>query len=460
MNQSQKLEAAFRALHDMEHAEGSNAKKAILEANQDNDILRDLAFACYGGDKFNAYPSIKFDDTDRWVWQDDVQALQNYKNFRELLVNLRDRNVTGNDAIAAIDGFFKKCMSTEKKWYRRVLEHDLKVGLASSFSKVWDFKTLTLEGTARAESEIVFPGVMRCEKDEKHVKKWDAKDGILVEPKMDGLRLLFVWAGGDRWSFFSRGGKAEAYNRNLKHIAEQLLIGLKAKGYKSGSIDGEIMGEKWNDTLSIKRKTVDAEDQKEIDRVNFHVFDHLMSTNGRDDRTQTQRRTTLEEVFLAIEAAHEEHNVILVVQHLVDTIEEARPHFHRYVTSGYEGVILKCPKATYNGERNKASKQWVKMKPIDTQDVRVTGWYGGRERTRLEGNFGGFEVTNQDGQDFKVGGGFSDAQRSEIMADINAGRFDKKYKGRWLEIEYQRDQVAKGRFPVFIRWRDDVDVAD
>lgn len=462
-NKSQQLEAAFRALHDMEKAEGSNAKKAILESHRDNDVLRDLAFACYGGDKFNAYPTVQFEDTDRWGWQDDLLALENYRYFRQLLVQLRDRTLTGNEAVAVLDSFFlghhrgnanqfSNLTATEKKWYRRVLEHDLKVGLASSFSKVWDFKTLTLEGTARPESEIVFPGVMRCEKDEKHIKKWDASAGILVEPKMDGLRLLFVWAGGDRWSFFSRGGKSEAYNRNLKPIAEALVTAMKRCNMTAGALDGEILGVGWNDTLAVKRKTVTAEDQAEIDKVNFHIFDHLESVDGKDSRPQIARRKSLEQIA---ERVPEGANVILVKQILVKDVEAARPLFHEFVLQKYEGTILKYPLAVYNGERNKASKFWIKMKPIDTMDARVVGMYEGRERTRLEGTFGGFNVTNQEGQNFNVGGGFSDEQRAEIWKNGI-----KKYIGRWIELEYQKDDVAVGRFPVFIRWRDDIDAGE
>lgn len=441
------LNEAFQALQAMEDAKGKNAKVKVLSDHADNDVLRDLCFAAYGGDKYNTYTTVQWDDAKTCV-PCDQSAVDRYQHFFKLLIGLRDRTaVMGDMAVASIDALMHDCSATEKKWYRRVMEHDLKVGMNTSFGKQWDFKTLTLGGGPKVSSGVQFPGVMLCEAKEKLTEKF--LGSFLVEPKLDGLRLTFVWDGAD-WSFFSRQGKSERYNANLGHIAADIITGFKTHGYESGILDGEIMGDTWNSTLAIKRKEVTPEDLAEIQRCKFYAFDHLTGTSDR--RRQLERRLTLMAVCGNAKLANPDTKLTLIDQHPVDTMVEVRSLFTKFLTQGYEGAIVKDTETVYEF-KNKRCKTWVKLKPIDTQDVRVTGSYPGRERTRHEHTLGGFNVVDQAGQEFNVGGGFTDEQRDDFWKKRDS------YVGKYLEIEFQSDpqQVAKGRFPVFVRWREDLE---
>jgi len=435
---------AFATLLALEGAQGSNAKKALLEAEFDNEALRDLVFAAYGGDVYGSYSTLKFDDE-----EGPAPSPERFDDFFAMLKRLARREVTGDAAVAEIDAFIGGCNVTEKKWYRRVIDHDLKVGCNKrTFSKVWDFKSLALGGDVKDIADVTFPGVMLCEPKEKYVAKFTGD--LLVEPKLDGLRLVFVWEGRDKWSFFSRSGKNDRYNDNLKHIAANLVGAMHVCGWRKGIIDGEVMGETWNSTLAVKRKELTAQDLEEIARCKFHAFDHL--TGPDDVRPQHKRRATLAGICGHIESNYAGSKVTLVPQTRVKSLEEARALFNTFLTQGYEGAIVKDSDAVYKFD-NKRSKLWIKIKPVDTQDVRVTGFYPGKERTKYEGTLGGFNVIDAGGQEFNVGGGFTDAQRNAFWE----GR--EGYVGKYCEIEFQPDpaQVAKGRFPVFIRWREDLE---
>lgn len=446
----QLLEGAFRALQEMEVAEGSNAKKAILKLNEDNTVLRDLCFAAYGGDKFNSYPTVQFDDVKEWKHL-EPEAIGRYDDFRPMLLNLRDRNVSGDAAVELLNSFMDSCSPQEKKWYRRVLEHDLKIGMHTSFNKLWDFKLLSLDGKGPKEGDIVFPGVMLCEKNPKLIEKWGV-DEFFVEPKLDGMRLLFVLASDGSWSFFSRQGKNARYNDNLKHIAEDILKAFKKIGIDAGCLDGEIMGVDWNSTLAVKRKTLTEQDLIEIQRCYFHAFDVFTDQIIEAKSVQKKRRNLLERVCAECLADNKDTRVKLNSQFVCSTLDEAFVLTQKFLLEGYEGAIAKSPNTFYQ-VNNKRSRDWIKLKPVDTQDVRVTGVYEGEARSRNEGRLGGFNVTDMKGQEFRVGGGFTDIQREQFWKDRE------KYIGQWMEIEFQPDpkQVAKGRFPVFTRWREDLE---
>lgn len=445
-----KLCEALRALDAMEKAQGSNEKKAILKQYEKNDVLRDLCFAAYGGDKFNAYPTLQFKDSTASYppFKEEDEAIIRYDFFKVLLVDLRDRKLSGDAAVEALNKFLSECGTIEKKWYRRVLEHDLKIGMHTSFSKLWDFKQLTLEGTPKT-GKVRFPGTMLCEKNEKFIEKWKT-NFILVEPKYDGLRLMFVLEESGDWSFFSRGGKNDRYNDNLGHIAADLIDAMKCEGYTHGCIDGEILGATWNATLAVKRKEITEADYKEIQLCNFYAFDHL---NGWDDkRDQIERRTSLVQICARAKEIRATTHVVLTPQHRVANLAEAKKLFAKFLIQGFEGAVVKSPFAVYQ-LNNKRTKEWVKIKAVDTMDVRVIGRFQGKERTKYESMLGGFHVIDGAGQEFNVGGGFTDAQRAEYWT-----KPETEFVGRWMEIEFQRDtqQVAKARFPVFIRWRDDL----
>ena len=100
---------------------------------------------------------------------------------------------------------------------------------------------------------------------------------------------------------------------------------------------------------------------------------------------------------------------------------------------GYEGLVLR------------QGDEWVKVKPMETHDVAITGYVEGtgKFRGRL-----GLVTTNRGA----VGTGFSDAEREFLWAEADAGRL----VGQIIEVSCQ--QFTPGgqfRHPVFLRVRAD-----
>lgn len=102
-----------------------------------------------------------------------------------------------------------------------------------------------------------------------------------------------------------------------------------------------------------------------------------------------------------------------------------------YVSKGYEGLVIR------NGAK------WLKVKPKETADVRITGLQAGTKK--YTGMLGAF-LTEYG----KVGTGFTDEQREALN--------DEDLIGSIIEVEYMElTPGGKMRHPRFIRLREDKD---
>ncbi|HVR50596.1 MAG TPA: DNA ligase, partial [Pseudorhodoferax sp.] len=77
------------------------------------------------------------------------------------------------------------------------------------------------------------------------------------------------------------------------------------------------------------------------------------------------------------------------------------------VRDGGEGLMLHLGRAPYRGER---SDDLLKFKPYDDAEARVLAHLPGQGRHA--GRLGALLVETGEGQRFKLGGGFTDAQRA------------------------------------------------
>ena len=101
------------------------------------------------------------------------------------------------------------------------------------------------------------------------------------------------------------------------------------------------------------------------------------------------------------------------------------------------------------------------MKPVVTYEGVVVGHYEGRRGTKREGMWGGFDVILPNGVITRLGGGFNDKFRTEVLLEGPDA-----FVGRIVEMEGQPDPLTKDgltydgrvRFPVYMRIRDKSDV--
>ncbi len=108
---------------------------------------------------------------------------------------------------------------------------------------------------------------------------------------------------------------------------------------------------------------------------------------------------------------------------------------------GGEGLMLHRGASLYRAERN---ADLLKFKPFDDADARVVAHVPGRGRHA--GRMGAIWVESADGKRFKLGSGFSDAQREKPPP-----------VGSWVSYRYNGTNPSRlPRFARFLRERPDL----
>jgi DNA ligase-1 len=434
---------------------GRNAKISILEEHKNNEALKTIFTLAYN-------PYIKF-NVARVPIQPDVSefaAMFYYVDtFVEDLQKLIDRTYTGHAALKHVNYIWSSLPKEFQPYLEKILQKDLKIGISTqTINKVWhnlipEFK------------------LGLCERWKKVKPIRDLNFPMYAEPKIDGVRVLaFVYPEQQKVEMMARSGIR--YD-NFKVIEEELLHcnitvnGSPGKDGKSYVLDGEIIDETFIGIMNNARRKYDVNCSEAI----FHIWDILdlyEFLNEICTSTQEERKRYLDLMLIP-------YNGHLKV-HPYQTIKKAddiQYFFERFYNAGYEGLILKNPKAQYiysSGTRR--GKAWLKYKIQDYNketgggssiySVRITGYYPGDPGTRIEHILGGFTYTgvatlndNTIEINGRVGGGYKDAQREDFW-----NRKDDLI-GTIIDIESQEITTDKKglhslRFPVFQRMRPDL----
>ena len=168
------------------------------------------------------------------------------------------------------------------------------------------------------------------------------------------------------------------------------------------ALDGELwLGRQRFDELAglLRRKAAPDEDWH---AVRFMIFDLPHSALAFDQR--------LAQLDMLIAAAGVPW-LQLVEQFRVDSVEALYEALDRVVAQGGEGLMLHKGSALYHGLRN---DDLIKLKPLYDAEATVLAWLPGKGR--LEGMMGSLLVETADGIRFRLGTGFTDAQRIQPPA--------------------------------------------
>jgi len=430
-------------LEELESTSGGNAKRAILEAARGNDLLKRVFVGAQ--DPYTVYYVNKFKIPAPGSARPGGSDVVVERFIAHVLPRLSAREVTGNEAKALVEHEFGKMTRLEQKWMQRVLIHNLRCGVQeSTVNKVWPgtlmgFK-VALAATLKSEF-VRGEGIRLME---------SVSYPIRVEPKLDGLRCIAV----------KRAGEVTLYTRNgtVLETLPRIKQSLQTAAYDDVVLDGEAMGEDWNESASV---LMSSKTRKDDSRIVYNVFDAIPVDDWIAQETQltlAQRCLLAHEAVLATLDFEGRPCVRQVPHAIVNNEEELRDYFSRCMDEGHEGVMLKAPGAVYEWDR---SRSIMKLKPCATFEGTVVSWYEGRRGTKREGQFGGFEVLLPNGITTSVGGGFSDVLRAQIQLEDPSS-----WIGRIVECEAQPDPATKDgltvagkmRFPVFIRERSPADV--
>lgn len=237
--------------------------------------------------------------------------------------------------------------------------------------------------------------------------------GWWISEKYDGLR---AWWDGQR--LWSRKG-------NLIHAPDYFLAELP----RDIALDGELwIGHgKFEETISIVRSET-PDDRWE--RVRYMVFDAPAAKGTFEQRMQ----------FLRATVSEGNRFVRVVAQERCKGVPQLLAERDRVVRQGGEGLMLRQPESAYEVGR---SPTLLKVKPYDDAEATVIAHEPGKGK--FAGKLGALRVRAEDGREFSIGGGLTDADRESPppVGTVITYRF--------------RGLTAKGlpRFPSYLRLRRD-----
>ena len=362
--------------------------------------------------------------------------------FLELTHLLYTRQLTGNDAISAIELALSASTGSQwNDWYKLILQKDLRCGISE----------VTINKIANKINKDYTINTFSCmlaHDGANHEKKIQGKK--LLEPKLDGVRVLTIINMDNRTvTQYTRNGKLL---ENFSHITSALEANID-DFERSMVLDGEMV----STSFQALMKQVHRKDDVKANDAVLMLFDILPLSEfqaGKSVLGQRRRSKLLESFQPVFDKCG---NIGVVPQQEVDLNEYAGELlFKEYnkdaIDAGYEGIMIKDVDAKYECKR---SASWLKQKPFIEVSLTVTAVEEGTGKN--EGRLGALVCEGiDDGKRIvvNVGSGFTDSDREEywmgkeaMLGQVVEVRADAATKNQDSEDVYSL------RFPRFLRFR-------
>ena len=228
----------------------------------------------------------------------------------------------------------------------------------------------------------------------------------LFEMKLDGYRAQAAISGSDV-VIYTRNG--HDWTRQFKVIVPPLRTLTKG----SALIDGEIVAidSKGRTNFSMLKTGIAAGMP-----LKFYAFD-LLEVNGEDisDQSLLERKERLE----ALLGTRDPDDSLQFSSHIVDQGQQV---FEAMCEGGHEGVIAKRADSRYIGDR---TDNWLKIKCTKRQEFVVGGYRPSDSGRGLASLILGTYENGKLVYRGRVGTGFTEAMRRDILAELETRRLDK-----------------------------------
>jgi len=442
-------------IHKLNESDSRLHKEDVLKQAYEMAVLGNestIRFLRYVQSAYNPYDNFhlrQVPETEGLINQENP-----WEEFTDLLLKLRNRDITGNSARDAVDMMSKRFDTDEwNNFCRNVIRKDLRCGISDkTFNKV----------VKKSEYEIPIFG---CQLATNSEGRPEMKGLKRLEPKLDGVRVLMRVVHNDQGecvtTCYSRNGKIfENFSIIEQQIQNNHLKLVRASGDRSLFngfwLDGEVIGNSFQELMRQARR----KDNAKADDSVFNIFDIIPIDDWERGYWNAQlhkRVKLLEKLRPVIDTMP---NVELLPHIMVDLdTGEGRDQLMRYakdnVNAGFEGIMIKDINSPYECKRNTF---WMKWKPTITVDLTVVGMEEGTGRN--QNRLGALVCEGTDDGKFikvNVGSGFSDSERDTLWADhVEMDCVVGKTAEVLCDIITQnQDGTYSLRFPRFVRFRDD-----
>jgi DNA ligase-1 len=391
-------------IKELNTTNSSNEKKEILKKYPQCKTLLEYVYSPYK--KFN------ITSTNLKKRNDLIDYNAQQKNIINILDELNNREKTGHNAIALVNGLIEGNKEYADLIYK-IIDKNLEVRLDSkSINKIWpgtipEFEVALANKYEDFKSKINFT-----------TDKW------LASRKLDGVRCITRVENGTV-TFFSRKGHEFLTLNNLR---EEILEKFPQMNFV---LDGEICltDENGNENFQDIMKEIRRKDHT-IENPMYMVFDFLTLEEFDSGKSKSNLLKRYDDLFENYHDSCFKH-IRLVSQirvtsekHLIDLSTNA-------VKEGWEGLILRKD-AHYKGKR---SNDLLKVKKFHDAEYEVVGIETGLIRYIKDGvdtseeMLSGVNILHK-GNTVGVGSGFSMEQRKDFFSN------PEKIIGKIITVNY------------------------
>lgn len=402
----------FKKIKNIADVSSILEKKKLLK-QYESDIFKQIL-------KYTYDPYIQFyirGDNKKIKYSNNEIAQENYDSFFKLLDKLKNRELTGNAAINAINEYFQQIAQDQQILFTNILNKDLRCNLGAKIINSI-FKNLISEYSVMLADSINNGRQLNTELIE------SLNYPVIADMKEDGVRATY------QQILRTRNGKEIV---GCEHILEEIQI-IQSK-YPNIILDGELEAATLNATMQqLYRKK-----NQDMSNFKYVVFDCLF---GIEDKTlYFERRKTLEKIFSEFTFKHIQITATKIIKNSNELIE----YFESVDASGKEGLVIKT-NSIYEWKR---SKNWLKMKKFDSLDLPLCDIIEGSGK--LRNKMGALVVLYKD-KKVNIGSGFSEEERESIWLN----REQLLNKETIVEVSYKEISIHNSlQFPTFIRFRED-----
>jgi DNA ligase-1 len=342
---------------------------------------------------------------------------------------LKNREITGHDAIGAVNTFIDNNPKHEELVHC-IIDKDLKTRAGDKLIN------------KAIPDHIPEFSVALADKYDPNIVDWE--DGWYVSRKIDGARCIAVVDNNGDTSFYSRTGKTF---ETLDIVAG----GIKALGISNVVLDGELclLDEDGNEDFQGVMKELRKKDHT-IQNPSYKIFDMIThdefySKKGEKNRPFSIRLNNLKEVMKKNKC----DCLSLLEQVRVDTDDDFESLISYSTEEKWEGLMLRAD-APYKGKR---SKELLKYKSFSDDEYQVIDVEMGpfryvKDGAECEETMLSCVTITHKNHPVRVGSGFSIEQRQDFY------KHPKKILGKIITVQYFAESKNQEggislRFPTF-----------
>lgn len=406
------MKEVIKIFKQVQETSSTNDKKAIIAANKDNELFKKCLVFLLDGNKNTGLSAKK-------IKKKVIKSEYILPTFEDVMKYFEQNNTGTDNDISIIQAFLDE-HEEDREFYEQMITKSFKLG---ADSKVVNS---VIPGLIPTWEVMLGTSIEHCKLPE---NTW-----FSLSQKLNGNRCTYY-----NGEFYTRQNKKYI---GLDHIKADIEKIPNAKGYV---FDGELIyknNEGLSDSSAFQKGTGIANNKsKSKEELKLVLFD-MLSKEEFDNKVSKDTYKIRKKHLLDLKQYETEN--IEIVQMFYEGADQSE--IWKWLDFCEQNDMEGCMLNLDTPYECKRTKSLMKIKKFYDFDLQIVGYEEGTGRNK--GRLGAF-VVNYNGNQVKVGSGYSDEERINFWNDID------KYIGRVITVKYK--EISKDKktgleslqFPVY-----------